>query len=143
MMSERIKCRKPCEAGESRSSWSGRHLRSELGSGGRERLPFEKTSWRRPSCIQNLRLLESAEPLDLETDRGEKNRRKCNCRGRMKCLQLVTRSTKLVKWPRTLCHMRGGTDGIAVSSWKSDCRATTLCTTGRAINLGISREAPR
>ena len=50
---------------------------------------------------------------------------------------------KLARCPRNFCHRRAGATGDAMSSWKSDWRATTLRSTGRTINLGIFKEAPR
>ena len=90
-------------------------------------------------------LLESAETTTKwESDRGAfKNQRKSNWRGRKRCLQYGTKTKRLAKRPRTLCHRKAGTDGNTTSSWMNDWRANTLGSTRRANNLRKMRGAPR
>ena len=118
--------------------------RERGGGGGGKGYPTRNRAGDAPAAHRTLITRVSGNNYEWESDRGAfKNRRKSNWRGRKRCLQYGTKTKRLAKRPRTLCHRKAGTDGNTTSSWMNDWRANTLGSTRRANNLRKMRGAPR
>ena len=121
-----------------RPNRSGKQMRSSLERGGGGKgYPTRNRAGDAPAAHRTLITRVSGNNYEWESDRGAfKNRRKSNWRGRKRCLQYGTKTKRLAKRPRTLCHRKAGTDGNTTSSWMNDWRANTLGSTRRANTWG-------